>query len=268
MNYFEKKQWIRLGICAVVVLAITLLVSGLIGDNLKYNLKEEPKQVSGDGFQYSSEQKTNFSVIRVYANAEDGKITECSIASEGENDYLTNEIRDEWAKAIVEAGNADTDAITGATLTFSAEAVTNAVNDILAQAGGGESNQVKETEKDGQTQPTEGTSENIPEGKQVSDVSVDDSRVLYGSYTAKRETDFSIIRVTADTKDGKITACKITSEGKQEGSDFMTDQIREEWAKAIVENGTAETDAITGATLKYSSAAVIDAVKEILEQIK
>ena len=136
MNYFEKKQWIRLGICAVVVLAITLLVSGLIGDNLKYNLKEEPKQVSGDGFQYSSEQKTNFSVIRVYANAEDGKITECSIASEGENDYLTDEIRDKWAKAIVENQSADTDIITGATLQFSAGAVQEAVNEILQKISG------------------------------------------------------------------------------------------------------------------------------------
>lgn len=262
MNYFEKKQWIRLGICAVIVLAVTLLVSGLIGDNLKYNLKEETEKISSGDYQYSSEQTNNFSKVTVYANVEDGKIADCKIASEGLNsptdDLMTDEIRDSWAKAIAESGNADTDAITGATLKFSAESVTAAVNDILAQAGG----ETKSADTEKQDQPPHEST-----GKQVAEVDVDSSRVLYGSYTAKRETDYSIIRVTVNTKGGKITECKITSEAKSEGTDYLKADIKEAWAKAIVENGTAETDAITGATLKLSSAAVIDAVNEILAQI-
>ena len=93
-------------------------------------------------------------------------------------------------------------------------------------------------------------------------------RVYYGSYTAKRETNFSTIKVAINSKGGKITECKITSEAKMEGSDFLTDEIKDAWAKAIVENGTADVDAITGATLKFSSEAVVDAVNEILGRIQ
>ena len=93
-------------------------------------------------------------------------------------------------------------------------------------------------------------------------------RVYYGSYTAKRETNFSTIKVAINSKGGKITECKITSEAKMEGSDFLTDEIKDAWAKAIVENGTADVDTITGATLKFSSEAVVDAVNEILGRIQ
>ena len=93
-------------------------------------------------------------------------------------------------------------------------------------------------------------------------------RVYYGSYTAKRETNFSTIKVMINSKGGKITDCKITSEAKMEGSDFLTDEIKDTWAKTIVENGTADVDAITSATLKISSGAVVDAVNEILGRIQ
>ena len=94
---------------------------------------------------------------------------------------------------------------------------------------------------------------------------VDSSRPVYGSYMVKKETNFSVIRVYVDTAAGQITNCRITSEGD---SDLLTDEIRNEWAKAIVEHGTAETDVITGATLIFSAGAVIEAVNEILEGLK
>ena len=53
----------------------------------------------------------------------------------------------------------------------------------------------------------------------------------------------------------------------ERGGDLLTDEIRNAWAEAIVENGTAETDAITGATLSFSREAVADAVHEILSGI-
>ena len=93
------------------------------------------------------------------------------------------------------------------------------------------------------------------------------SGVVYGSYLSEKETNFSTVRVTVSTKNGEITSCRITSEGKSEGSDFLTDEIRAEWAKAIVENQSAETDIITGATLQFSAGAVQEAVNEILQKI-
>ena len=67
------------------------------------------------------------------------------------------------------------------------------------------------------------------------------------------------------TKSGKLTSLKIFSEdGKSK--DLLTDAIRNEWAKAVLESQSAEPDAITGATLKFSAASVQEAVAEILDK--
>ncbi len=226
---------------------------------------EEPAE-SAQGLygSFMVEKETDFSIIRVYADTKDGKITKCIITSEGKSegsDFLTDEIKDEWAKAIVESGTAETDVITSATKKFSAAAVTEAVNEILAK--GSTPVTTEATKDETQEEPKEGPKEELK-----AEEPAESTQELYGSFMVKKETDYSIIRVYIDTKDGKITGCRITSEGKSESSDFLTDEIKTEWAKAIVENGTAETDAITGATLKLSSKEVVDAVNEVLEKIK
>ena len=241
--------------------------------------QDEPKEEETSGktaedYQYKSEQETGYSYIQVYANAEGGRITECLIESqdkEGSKDFLTDEIRNEWAKAIVENGTAETDVITSATKQFSAKAVIDAVNEIQSQIDGTGSQ--AEPKDEPTTEPTEepkaeSTPEPTPESTEEpkAEEPAEAGRTLYGSFMVKKETDFSVIRVYADTKGGKITSCRIESEEKSAGSDFLTDEIKDEWAKAIVENGTAETDVITGATTKLSSAAVIEAVNEILAQ--
>ncbi len=91
--------------------------------------------------------------------------------------------------------------------------------------------------------------------------------MVYGAYLSEKETDFSKIRVIVSTKNGEITDCRITSEAKSEGSDFLNDEIKAAWAKAIVENQTADTDALTGATLKFSAGAVQEAVAEIRQRM-
>ena len=57
---------------------------------------------------------------------------------------------------------------------------------------------------------------------------------------------------------------KIISSGEQ---DLLTDELRAEWAKAILESGSATPDAVTGATLKVSAQSVQEAVEEILAKI-
>ena len=86
---------------------------------------------------------------------------------------------------------------------------------------------------------------------------------VYAGYRTDRENDFSKITVIATTKSGKLTDVKILSAGEQ---DLLTDAIREEWAKAILESGSAAPDAITGATLKISAQSVQEAVEEILSK--
>jgi uncharacterized protein with FMN-binding domain len=85
-----------------------------------------------------------------------------------------------------------------------------------------------------------------------------------GVYSVTKGNSFSRVTVTAYTKNGKLTDVKIESEGD---ADLLTDEIREEWAKAILESGSASPDAITGASLKFSAESVQEAMTEILEMI-
>ena len=60
----------------------------------------------------------------------------CDMAIEENDESVTDEIKAEWAKAILESQNAAPDAISGATLTFSAGSVQEAVTEILDKANG------------------------------------------------------------------------------------------------------------------------------------
>jgi Na+-translocating ferredoxin:NAD+ oxidoreductase RnfG subunit len=155
------------------------------------------------------------------------------------------------------------DALAGATVT--SEAVLKAVNSLVpaaeatAEAPAGESKPVEAEKPAEAEQPaTEAPAEE--KNTESEAVSQEGS---YGSFMVDKETNFSTITVSVDVKEGKITKCSITSEAKSEGSDFLNDEIRKAWADAIVENQTADTDAITGASLKFSAAAVQEAVAEI-----
>ena len=84
-----------------------------------------------------------------------------------------------------------------------------------------------------------------------------------GTYSAQKENQFSTVRVDMTFQDQKITDCVITSSGD---ADLLTDDIRSAWSSSIVENQSADTDAITGATLVFSSGSVKEAVEDILAQ--
>ena len=219
---------------------------------------------------YLSEKETNFSTIRVMISTKNDEITDCTITSEAKSegsDFLTDEIRTAWAKAIVENQTAETDAITGATLQFSAGAVKEAVAEIQQQMAGEASPEEEQPAAEQPAAEEEPAAEQPAETPAKAEENSASTGQVYGSYLSEKETNFSTIRVMISTKNDEITDCTITSEAKSEGSDFLTDEIKADWAKVIVENQTAETDAITGATLQYSAAAVKEAVAEIQQQI-
>ena len=87
----------------------------------------------------------------------------------------------------------------------------------------------------------------------------------YAGYRVDKENPFSRITVIAYAKNGVLVSVKILSEG-EEGKDLLTDEIKAEWAKAILESQSAAPDAISGATLTYSAASVQEAMAEILEK--
>ena len=216
---------------------------------------------------YLSEKETNFSTIRVMIGTKNDEITDCTITSEAKSegsDFLTDEIKAAWAKAIVENQTAETEAITGATLQFSAGAVKEAVAEIRQQMSGEPAAETPAAEQPAEEKPTEEQTAETPARTEESNASAGQ---VYGTYLSEKETNFSTIRVTVSTKNDEITDCSITSEAKSEGSDFLTDEIKADWARAIVENRTAETEAITGATLQFSAGAVKEAVAEIQQMI-
>ena len=216
---------------------------------------------------YLSEKETNFSTIRVMIGTKNDEITDCTITSEAKSegsDFLTDEIKAAWAKAIVENQTAETEAITGATLQFSAGAVKEAVAEIQQQMSGEPAAETPAAEQPAEEKPAEEQPAETPAKTEEGNASAGQ---VYGTYLSEKETNFSTIRVTVSTKNDEITDCSITSEAKSEGSDFLTDEIKADWAKAIVENQTAETEAITGATLQFSAGAVKEAVADIQQMI-
>ena len=218
---------------------------------------------------YRSTKENAFSKVTVTASAKNGTLTKVSITSEGEEgkDLLTDAIRDEWAKAILESGSAAPDAITGATLTFSAGSVQEAMTEILAMMNGGEAETAAEPETKTEEKPAEEQKEESAAQEEAKTEAKAEEKAsngqAYGVYRSTKENAFSKVTVTASAKNGKLTAVKITSEG-EEGKDLLTDAIRGEWAKAILESGSAAPDAVTGASLKFSAGSVQEAMTEIL----
>ncbi len=226
--------------------------------------KEEKQEAASDGQAYGvyrAVKQNDFSTVTVTASAKNGALTAVKITSEGEDgkDLLTDEIREAWAKAILESGSAEPDAITGATLKFSAASVTEAMKEILAEMNGGEAEAKAE-------EPVEAKAEEPAEEKKEEKQEAASDAQAYGVYRAVKQNDFSTVTVTASAKNGALTAVKITSEGEDD-KDLLTDEIREAWAQAILESCSAEPDVITGATLKFSAASVTEAMKEILAEM-
>ncbi len=230
---------------------------------------EEPAASNGQAYGvYRSTKENSFSKVTVTAAAKNGKLTDVQITSEGEEgkDLLTDEIREEWAKAILESGSATPDAITGATLTFSAGSVQEAMTEILAEMNGEAAEPEAAPAEEKAEEPAEQPETEQKEEPKAEQEETSSNGQSYGVYRSTKENSFSKVTVTAAAKNGKLTDVQITSEG-EEGKDLLTDEIRGEWAKAILESGSATPDAITGATLTFSAGSVQEAMTEILAEM-
>ena len=230
---------------------------------------EEPAASSGQAYGvYRSTKENSFSKVTVTAAAKNGKLTDVQITSEGEEgkDLLTDAIRDEWAKAILESGSATPDAITGATLTFSAGSVQEAMTEILAEMNGEAAEPEAAPAEEKAEEPAEQPETEQKEEPKAEQEETSSNGQSYGVYRSTKGNSFSKVTVTAAAKNGKLTDVQITSEG-EEGKDLLTDEIRGEWAKAILESGSATPDAITGATLTFSAGSVQEAMTEILAEM-
>ena len=244
-------------------------------------IKEETKSEASDGQTYGVYRATAenaFSKVTVTASAKNGTLTDVKITSEGEEgkDLLTDAIRDEWAKAILESGSAAPDAITGATLTFSAGSVQEAMTKILADMNG-ETAEAPAAEEPAEAPAAEEPAAEVPAAETTAaepaeaptaETPAAAEKVVpaYAGYRADAQNNFSKVTVIAYAEKGVLKSVKILSEG-EEGMDLLTDAIRDEWAKAILESGSAAPDAITGATLKFSAGSVQEAAAAVLDKV-
>ena len=156
------------------------------------------------------------------------------------------------------------DALAGATVT--SNAVLKAINSVVP--AGEQKEEAAATEEpapEATAEPAAEETEAPAEKAETNKEAASDGQA-YGVYRVTKENTFSKVTVTASAKNGTLTDVKITSEG-EEGKDLLTDAIREEWAKAILESGSAAPDAITGATLKFSAGSVQEAMEEILARM-
>ena len=298
---------------------------------------EKVAPVSGG---YRIEKENQFGKVTVFAYVRDGKIVSCKIIPEGENNFLKEETAAEWAKAIVDSGRADPDAISGATLTFSSGTVMEAVTEIMDRGGvkpaeaaaepaaapaeepkteepaaaPAEEPKAEETEtapaeepkaEETETAPAEEPKAEEPAAAQAEEPKAEETEAapaeepaapepeqvaepevaaepeateaaapaaaeapaekvipVSGGYRVEKENQFGKVTVIAYIRDGKIASCKIIPEGE---NNFLKEETAAEWAKAIVESGSAKPDVISGATLTFSAGSVTEAMTEIMD---
>ena len=248
----EKKTITKLVASAAILGLSVWGASGLVGGHDVSYQKPGP---------YTAEATNDFSTVQVDMTIKGQEITDCAITSSGDNDLMTDAIRQEWAQAIVDAQSADTDVITGASLKFSAASVKECVGDILVQAGIKDASEIEApAEEPAEEAPAEVEEPATEEG---ADAPAEAGAYADGSYSAENTNQFSTVKVDATIEGGKIADCAITSSGD---NDLMTDATRQEWAQAIVDAQSADADAITGATLTFSADSVKACVDDILAQ--
>ena len=251
----EMKTICKLGAAGAIVVASILFGCGIIGGGeVKYQLPGP----------YVAESTNNFSTVRVEATVQGDKITDCVITSSGESDLMNDATRQEWAEAIVEAQSADTDVITGASLTYSAASVKEAVDDILVQAGIRDASEIVPLETEPETEGAEAKDMTEPETEAEPEAEAVTGAGGYvdGTYHVQKATDFSTIDVEIAVENGAIVNANVTSAALEGQVDMLTDDIRAAWADQIVKK--QDVDAVTGVTV--SSDAAREAVEELLAQ--
>ena len=129
------------------------------------------------------------------------------------------------------------------------------MEELLAQAAAGEAAEAPAAE------PVEEPAAEEPVEEEAPAEAAEAGALADGTYTASKDTGFSVIDVTLTVAGGKIAESKVESSG---ANDLLTDDQRNAWSAQIVDTQGAEVDAVTGVTI--SSNAVKEAVEELLAQ--
>lgn len=258
MDYFAKKQWIRITVCAVLVGVIVLAMTGVFSGSKE--LIYDPAATNGDAAASAEATEQGFAGdVTVHVTLDGDKISTLSIDTPNETEGLGKRASDAaFSDQFIGKsgpfiyGEDGIEALSGATVT--SNAALKAINRAIGAEAPAEEKPAEEPAAEGQpaeTAPAESEAPKTPPA--------------YAGYRVDKKNSFSRITVIAYAKNGMLVSVKILSEG-EEGKDLLTDEIKAEWAKAILESQSAAPDAISGATLTYSAASVQEAMAEILEK--
>ena len=94
MDYFEKKQWIRIAVCAVLLLAVVLAMTGVFSGNGP--LAYDPAATAGSANASAEATEQGFGgEVTVHVTVEDNTVQELTIDTPNETEGLGKRASDE-----------------------------------------------------------------------------------------------------------------------------------------------------------------------------
>ncbi|MFA3879041.1 FMN-binding protein [Streptomyces sp. MMCC 100] len=208
---------------------------------------------AGDGTVTGDAASTQYGPVQVRLTVSDGKITKAEAVQApkgGQSDRVTADAVPKLNQAAVAAGTADIDAVSGATYTSAGyrKSLQSALDKAAAAAGSA-------------GQESSGTGEGPGGGGQGAGGAVQGTQVLTGDAA---QTQYGTVQVRVTVSDGKITDAEALQAPRGGRSDQVTADAVPKLNRAAVAAGTADIDAVSGAT--YTSAGYKQSLQSALDR--
>ncbi|WGD43949.1 FMN-binding protein [Streptomyces cathayae] len=229
----------------------------------------ENAQALGDGTATGDPVQTDYGAVQVRITVQGGKITKAEAVQApkgGQSDQINANAVPKLNQAVVEAGSADIDAVSGATYTSAGykkslqSALDQAKAAGSAAAGNGSAGQKEAADKEPSAEePAEKESAGSGQGSGGAQTLKD------GTVTGDAvQTDYGAVQVRITVQGGKITKAEAVQAPKGGQSDQVTFSSVPRLNQAVVEAGSADIDAVSGAT--YTSAGYKKSLQSALDQ--
>ena len=114
MDYFAKKQWIRIAICAVLVAAIVLAMTGVFSgtESLKYD--PSAKKLAAGESEAEAAMQGFGGDVKVSVTVDESAITDVAITGDSETPEVGGAALETLKQQILDAQSAEIDGVAGA----------------------------------------------------------------------------------------------------------------------------------------------------------
>ena len=204
MNEFKRKQWTRIGLSLVAVVLASLFLAGIVGGKpMTYRLvdmrSETEKGFGGD--------------VTVNVGLKGNTVRTLTIDTPDETEGLGKRASgEEFTSQFIgkegpfKFGENGIEAISGATVT--SKAALKALNRAITGEDAEEEPAAEAPAAEAPAAEAPAAEAAAKEEAPAEEPAAEEAAEEY-AYTSEKETNFSIIRVSANAENGKITACKI-----------------------------------------------------------